>query len=210
MNNSYRKKNKLTNRQNCWKYCCYCHRWSCSNCWLLNSMQSKWVMWLTTMVRQLQSVNRHSVELDCRQNVAMFWKVTESNFVSGDSEEEEITVSYLKVGDAEPALPEHDFDIDWWFIICAADDCGRSKSESVRGLCGGTLELRCSSSLSPIMSGDDSRLCSVLFVMFGVFSPLSRFRCSSLRRSAFRHFARRFWNQTYPTRSTQRERKQIV
>lgn len=125
------------------------------------------------------------------------WDVLESyqiEFISGDSDEEveEITVSYLKVGDAEPALPEHDFDIDWWFIICAADDCGRSKSESVRGLCGGTLELRCSSSLSPIMSGDDSRLCSVLFVMFGVFSPLSRFRCSSLRRSAFRHFARRF------------------
>lgn len=106
---------------------------------------------------------------------------------------------YLKPGDAEPALPEHDLDIDWWLIMCVVDDCGRSKSESVRGLCGGTLELMRSSSLSPIMSGDDSRLCSVLFVMIGVFSPLSRFRCSSLRRSALRHFARRFWNQTYTT-----------
>lgn len=114
--------------------------------------------------------------------------------------------AYLKPGDAEPALPEHDFDIDWWLFICVVDDCGRSKSESVRGLCGGTLELRRSSSLSPIMSGDDSRLCSVLFVMIGVFPPLSRFRCSSLRRSALRHLARRFWNQTYMRREQERRK----
>lgn len=31
----------------------------------------------------------------------------------------------------------------------------------------------------------------------GVLSPLSRFRCSSFSRSAFRHFARRFWNHTF-------------
>lgn len=30
----------------------------------------------------------------------------------------------------------------------------------------------------------------------GVLSPLSRFRCSSFKRSAFLHFARLFWNQT--------------
>lgn len=140
-------------------------------------------------------------------------------------------VSYLKPGDGEPALPEQDCDIDWWWIGID-DDCGRSKSESVRGLCGGALVLKRSSSLSPIISGDDSRLCSVCIwmetkedkfrenpnfnfvdtghmknpimqihfltrsVKIGVLSPLSRFRCSSLSRSALRHFARRFWNQT--------------
>lgn len=32
--------------------------------------------------------------------------------------------------------------------------------------------------------------------IIGVSPPFSRFLCSSLRRSAFRHFARLFWNQT--------------
>lgn len=68
--------------------------------------------------------------------------------------------TYRNPGDGEPTLPEHDCDIDWWLCICIDDDCGRSKSESVRGLWAGALVLKCSSSLSPMISGDDSRLCS--------------------------------------------------
>lgn len=64
--------------------------------------------------------------------------------------------SYLKPGEGEPTLPEH----DWWLWICIDDDCGRSKSESVRGLWAGALVLKCSSSLSPMISGDESRLWS--------------------------------------------------
>lgn len=124
--------------------------------------------------------------------------------------------TYLRPGDGDPALPEPDCDID---CVSCVDECGRSMSESARGLCGGPLELRRSSSLSPQMSGDDSRLTSncifntnelsiilhnslqiyqkyaliTLSLFIGVESPpFSRFLCSSLSLSAFRHFARRF------------------
>lgn len=66
-------------------------------------------------------------------------------------------IVYLKPGDGEPALPEHDCDIVWWLWCCVDDDLGLSKSESEWA---GALELKCSSSLSPTISGDDSRLAS--------------------------------------------------
>lgn len=62
----------------------------------------------------------------------------------------------LKPGDGEPPLPEQDCEIDC--VICVEDN-GRSASESAVGLCGAQLDL--SSSLSPKMSGDDSRLASI-------------------------------------------------
>lgn len=100
-------------------------------------------------------------------------------------------------GDGDRGLP---IDPD----CCEAADCGLlgrdsgrswSMSRFLPGL-GGALDSR-SSSPSPIMSGDE------LLLVLSILSedncgplPLSRFLCSSFRRSDLRHLARRFWNQT--------------
>uniref|UniRef100_A0A8W7Q1U5 Uncharacterized protein n=1 Tax=Anopheles coluzzii TaxID=1518534 RepID=A0A8W7Q1U5_ANOCL len=58
--------------------------------------------------------------------------------------------THFNPGDGVPALFEADWDSEWaeWSWV---DDPGRSGSESTRGLIGGTLELRISSSsASPV------------------------------------------------------------
>jgi len=42
-----------------------------------------------------------------------------------------------------------------------------------------------------------------------LLSPFSRLRCSSLRRSALRHLARLFWNQTCKKRRKWRRRRGV-
>uniref|UniRef100_A0A182URE4 Peptidase S1 domain-containing protein n=1 Tax=Anopheles merus TaxID=30066 RepID=A0A182URE4_ANOME len=117
----------------------------------------------------------------------------------------EVCLSYFthfNPGDGVPALFEADWDSEWaeWSWV---DDPGRSGSESTRGLIGGTLELRISSSsASPVISGLESRLsvssCEERdWESVPSVPPLPpRLRCSSFSRSALRHLARRFWNQT--------------
>lgn len=87
-----------------------------------------------------------------------------------------IDKTYRNPGDGEPALPEHDCDTDWWLCIWIDDDCGRSKSESVRGLWAGALVLKRSSSLSPIISGDESRLRSFCIRIFNMIYNWSGFK----------------------------------
>lgn len=205
----------LTIQQNCWKYYWLRHHSNWIKCCLSVSPTSS--IWATLPLKsalQLRLVvNQHSV--DCCQNFVMFcgnerksMKIQFQN-VSPFLFCSIILNIYLNPGDGEPTLPEHDCDIDWWLWICMDDDCGRSKSESVRGLWAGALVLKCSSSLSPMMSGDESRLCSfywnqrncliklrflVVSIEFGriftrsfkigVLSPLSRLRCSSFNLSA--------------------------
>lgn len=98
-------------------------------------------------------------------------------------------------GDGVPALFDPDCVVE---CICVLE-WGRSGSESTLGLIGGALGLRISSSsASPVMSGlAESRL-SVSNLSFNNCGsdPSPRFRCSSFSRSALRHLARRFWNQT--------------
>lgn len=107
-----------------------------------------------------------------------------------------VTELRLNPGDGDLGLP---IDPD-----CEADceaDCvltGRScTSMSFLPGLGGALD-SLSSSPSPTISGEELRLVlSILSEDNCGPLPLSRFLCSSLSRSALRHFARRFWNQTY-------------
>lgn len=102
---------------------------------------------------------------------------------------------YLNSGEGDLGLPmDSDWEADWvvwlWWL-----DNGRSWSKSfLPGLGGPLLE---SWSSSPTISGEELWLISsILSEESGGPLPLSRFLCSSLSRSAFRHLARRFWNQT--------------
>lgn len=64
-------------------------------------------------------------------------------------------LTYLNPGDGVPTLPEPERDKDCDCVIFV--DNGRSVSESIRGLMGGALELRpsSSSSISPVIFGDE-------------------------------------------------------